>query len=99
MTLATIASQSSVFVDANILVYALAPDPKFGPECADFLERIEQQELNGFTSSQVLSDVAHRLMTLEACATSAGRMQGLRHVYNDILRRSPSFLVLKLRST
>ena len=37
--------------------------------CVNLLERIEVQDLKGFTSSQVLSDVAHRLMSLEACAT------------------------------
>jgi predicted nucleic acid-binding protein len=30
------------------------------------LERIELQELRGFTSTHVLADVAHRLMTIEA---------------------------------
>lgn len=82
MTLADIPSGSSVFVDANIFIYAFAPDPQFGRICEQFLERIELQDIQGYTSSQVLSDVAHRLMTLEACATFgwpyagiAGRMQ------------------------
>jgi predicted nucleic acid-binding protein len=58
-----------VFVDANIFVYAFAPDPQYGPPSSGLLERIELRDLSGFTSSQVLSDVAHRLMSLEACAT------------------------------
>ena len=30
------------------------------------MERIERQEVQGFTSAHVLSDLAHRLMTIEA---------------------------------
>ena len=67
MSLSNISSGSSVFIDANIFIYAFAPDPQFGSLCEQLLERIELQDLQGYTSSQVLSDVAHRLMTLEAC--------------------------------
>ena len=68
MTFADIPSGQAVFVDANLFVYALAPDPAFGPPSEQLLERIEQHDLQGFTSSDVLCDVAHRLMSLEACA-------------------------------
>jgi predicted nucleic acid-binding protein len=40
--------------------------PNGGAACTRLLERIELQELRGFTSSHVLADVAHRLMTIEA---------------------------------
>jgi len=66
MTFADIPSGQSVFVDANPFVYALVPDPVFGPPSVQLLERIEHRDIQGFTSSAVLSDVAHRLMTLEA---------------------------------
>lgn len=69
MTFASIASGTSVFVDANTFVYAFAPDPQFGPSCEELLERIERGDLQGYTSSHVLADTAHRLMSLEACAT------------------------------
>ena len=68
MTFADIASATTVFVDANTFVYAFAPDPQFGPPCEQLLERVELHDVQGFTSSHVLSDVAHRLMALEACA-------------------------------
>jgi predicted nucleic acid-binding protein len=68
MSFSSIATGSGIFVDANIFVYAFAPDPHWGPPCRNLLERIELGELLGFTSSHVLCDVAHRLMTLEACA-------------------------------
>jgi predicted nucleic acid-binding protein len=69
MTFATIPAGASVFVDANIFVYAFGPDPVLGPPCDRLLDRIEQQDIQGFTSAHVLSDVAHRLMVLEACTT------------------------------
>jgi predicted nucleic acid-binding protein len=38
----------------------------YGPPCRELLNRIERQEIEAFTTTHVLSDVAHRLMTLEA---------------------------------
>jgi predicted nucleic acid-binding protein len=64
----------AVFVDANPFAYRFSLHPQFGPACTDFLEQIERQELAGFTSTHVLSEVVHRLMTLEAI-TLFGRLQ------------------------
>jgi predicted nucleic acid-binding protein len=55
-----------VFVDANMLLYHFTADPRFGAACTDLVERIERQQLAGFTSTHVVSEVAHRLMTIEA---------------------------------
>src|SRR5262249_24422051 len=57
---------ASVFLDANTLLYHFTADAKHGPACTDLVERIERQELVGFTSTHVVSEVAHRLMTIEA---------------------------------
>jgi predicted nucleic acid-binding protein len=67
MTFADLPAGAAVFVDANTLVYHFQPHPALGAACTDLVERIERQELAGFTSTHVLSEVAHRLMTLEAC--------------------------------
>src|SRR5439155_6048813 len=56
------------FVDANPLTYHFQPHPVWGPPCTDLLQRIENQELAGFTSTHVLSEVSHRLMTIQASA-------------------------------
>lgn len=77
MTLPDITRGSTVFVDANIFIYAFAPDPLLGPHCEELLDRIEFQDIQGVTSSQVLSDVAHRLMSLEACATLGWSYAGI----------------------
>jgi len=66
MTFATIPSGAAVFLDANTLVYHFSVHPVFGPPSTDLVERIENREVNGFTSADVVSDVAHRLMTVEA---------------------------------
>jgi predicted nucleic acid-binding protein len=55
-----------LFLDANILVYHFEPHPTFGAVCSQLLIRIENQELVGFTSTHVLTEVAHRLMMIEA---------------------------------
>jgi predicted nucleic acid-binding protein len=66
MNFGAIPKGTAVFVDSNTFIYAFGPDPLYGPPSEQFLERIENQELTGFTSAHVLSDVAHRLMALEA---------------------------------
>jgi predicted nucleic acid-binding protein len=68
MTFADLPAGAAVFVDANTLVYHFQPHPLLGTACTDLMERIERQELAGFTSTHILSEVAHRLMTLEACS-------------------------------
>lgn len=66
MTFADLARGMSLFVDANIFVFHFQPHVVFGSSCTDLLKRLELQELVGYTSTQVLGEVAHRLMTLEA---------------------------------
>jgi predicted nucleic acid-binding protein len=67
MIFADLLAGSSVFMDANSLLYHFIAHPVFGLPCSDLLQRIRQQQLQGFTATHVLSEVAHRLMTLEAC--------------------------------
>ncbi|MGH7136044.1 MAG: hypothetical protein ACREHD_09910 [Pirellulales bacterium] len=79
---------ASVFIDANTFVYHFSPHPTFGSPSTDFLERINRQEINGQTSVDVLRDVAHRMMTIEATAQQgwpfAGIVQRLRKHPNVI---------------
>ena len=77
MTFADLLPGEAVFVDANILTYHFQPHPVLGPVCSNLLERIEHQELRGLTSSHVLTEVAHRLMTMEACATFGWPFAGI----------------------
>jgi predicted nucleic acid-binding protein len=81
-----IPANASVFLDANVFVYHYVPDPVLGPACRDLLDRISRNEFAGFTSSDVLNDVAHRLMTFEAADTYGWPMAGI--VYR--LQRHPN---------
>ncbi len=81
-----IVAGSAVFVDSNVLVYALLPDPQFGPACQQLLKRIENHELQGFTSSNATAEMAHKLMTLEAAALLGRQPAGLA----NWLKRHPS---------
>jgi predicted nucleic acid-binding protein len=67
MTFAQLPNGESVFIDANIFVYDFGPDPIFGPPSKALLNRVEAGDLTGYISAHVFNDVAHRLMTLEAC--------------------------------
>jgi predicted nucleic acid-binding protein len=66
MTFAGLIRGASVFLDANTFVFHFQPHARFGPPCTALLQRIELQEIVGYTSTHVLSEVAHRLMTMEA---------------------------------
>lgn len=66
MIFADLVAGDAVFVDANALTYHFEPHPVWGPPCSDLLQRIEYRELAGFTSTHVLSEVSHRLMTIQA---------------------------------
>ena len=59
---------SSIFLDANTFIYHFTAHSVFGPPCAQLLQGIRQHQFAGFTSTHVLSEVAHRLMTTEASA-------------------------------
>jgi predicted nucleic acid-binding protein len=75
MIFADLVNGDSVFLDANALIYHFGPHPQLGPTCHQLMQRIENQDLLGFTSTHILTEVAHRLMTLEA-AILAGWSSG-----------------------
>jgi predicted nucleic acid-binding protein len=75
-----------VFLDANCLVYAAASDPQYGAACQRLLEQIENKMLQGCTSSHVLGDLSHRLMTIEAALVFNRPMTGIA----GWLRRHPA---------
>jgi predicted nucleic acid-binding protein len=66
MNFAQIPAAAAVFLDANTLVYHFTNHPTFGAACIQLVKQIEHQHLAGFISTHVLSEIAHRLMTLEA---------------------------------
>ncbi len=61
--LSRIPNGSNVFLDANVLIYALG---KSSPECVSLLHRCATEETIGITSFHVISEVTHRLMLQEA---------------------------------
>jgi predicted nucleic acid-binding protein len=70
---------ASIFLDANVFVYHFAPHPVLQPACQQLLEQISRAEIAGHTSSDVLSDVAHRLMTIEARDTYGWPQTGIAY--------------------
>jgi predicted nucleic acid-binding protein len=68
---------AAVFLDANCLVYAATSDPQYGAACQRLLERIENKDLQGCTSADVLRDLSHRLMTIEAALLFGRPMTGM----------------------
>ena len=71
MILSDLASGDSAFLDANIFVYYFQPHATLASSCDELFDRIGRVEINGYTSTHVLSEMAHRLMMFEA-ATAYG---------------------------
>ncbi len=88
MIFSDIPTSASLFIDANTFVYHFGPHPTFGHGCTELLDRIKCQEIAGVTSLDVLRDVAHRMMTIEAISLqgwpAAGTAQRLRKHPNVI---------------
>ena len=77
MTFADLQPGDAVFVDANTLIYHFTNHPKYGAACTRLVEQIENQQLQGFTISTCLADVAHRVMTIEAMGRLGWPASGL----------------------
>jgi predicted nucleic acid-binding protein len=77
MKFSDIASGTQLFLDANTFVYHIVSGPTLQMPCENLLERITQDDIAGFTCSDVLSDVAHRLMTYEAADLYGWPMPGI----------------------
>jgi predicted nucleic acid-binding protein len=77
VTFDAIPAGTPVFIDANPFIYAVTSDPQYGAACERLLQRIENKDLQGFTSSHVVSEMAHRLMTIEAATLSGRPLAGM----------------------
>jgi len=49
-------SGEKVFIDSNILTYHLLNDPIYGKRCKEFIDRIENRDLDGFISPIIVSE-------------------------------------------
>jgi predicted nucleic acid-binding protein len=70
----------SIFLDSNPLVYHFAAHPAFGAASTALIERIDRKEITAFTSTHVLSEVAHRLMTFEASRQFGWKSKIVNHL-------------------
>ena len=77
MIYADLTAGATVFLDAGVFIHHFEPNPRFGPAATEFLERIEHQEITGLTATHVVSEVAHRLMTLEAMQAFGWKSAGI----------------------
>lgn len=79
-----------VLVDSNVLVYHFQPHPVFGPMCNRLMERIERQDIEGITFTNLLSELAHRLLLIEAVALpgwGSGKVLNRRKQQPTVIQR------------
>ena len=77
MTFADLQAGDVVFVDANTLIYHCTIDPVYGGACTNLLDQIGLSVITGFTSTHILSEVAHRLKALEASRVFSRSQSGM----------------------
>ncbi|MFO0970550.1 MAG: PIN domain-containing protein [Gemmataceae bacterium] len=77
MIYADLAAGATVFLDASPLIHHFEPNAAFGQASTEFLERIENQEINGVTTTHVVSEVAHSLRTIEAMQAFGWKSAGI----------------------
>ena len=85
MIFADLPAGEAVFLDANTLIYHFTRDPVYGVACSHLLQRIENQEIRGWTSTHILTETSHRIMTIEAIAAFGWPVAGIARR----LRRHP----------
>ena len=61
----SIPSNSRIFIDTNILLYAITDHPRFGLWCNTLLDRIYKVEITGYISVVVLNELIHKLIVGE----------------------------------
>jgi hypothetical protein len=66
MTLAEIPTGARIFLDANVLVFHFGGDNPFRQDCLGLMQRIEDEQIQGLTSSIAVAETLHRLMVGKA---------------------------------
>ena len=66
MYLSDLKNGSVIIVDSNIFVYHFSSRSKYNSACTDFLERVEEGDIVGITSTSIVMETTHRMMSLEA---------------------------------
>ncbi|NJN67746.1 MAG: type II toxin-antitoxin system VapC family toxin [Chloroflexaceae bacterium] len=67
-SLATIPAGTGIFIDANIFLLTAWGKGSLGQQCHEFVARVKQRDLKGYTSVSVVAEITHRLMVYEARA-------------------------------
>ena len=60
MYLSDLKNGSAIIVDSNIFVYHFSSSSKYNSACTDFLERIEEGDIVGITSTSIVMETTHR---------------------------------------
>ena len=94
-SLRALPTDSRIFIDANIFLYAILGHPNFKSPCKDFLIKLENGEYDGITSTLILNEVVHKLMLAEV--VKINRLSS-EHDALKLIRKNPVF-ISKLHST
>ncbi len=85
MTFDEIPNGSLIFVDVNILIYSFWAQDRLSPICYQLLKRIERLEIEAFTTADSISNMVHRLMTIQAIEVYGFAPKSIAHRLKDRL--------------
>ena len=62
-----------IFTDTNIFVYHQVAHPQFGPDCRDFLDRVEHGNVQAVTTDVVINEVTY-IVQIQRAANLLGTL-------------------------
>ncbi len=62
-----------IFTDTNIFVYHQGAHPDFGPDCRDFLDRVERGDVEAVTTDVVVNEVTY-IIQIQRAASLMGTL-------------------------
>jgi predicted nucleic acid-binding protein len=68
-----------IFVDTNIFVYQQAAHPSFGPDCRDFLDKVENSVMQAATSNVVVNEALYIVQMQRAANLLGTSNRGVIH--------------------
>lgn len=76
--------KQAVFLDANIIMYALGKEHPFKAPCRKYLEKIKEGELLVVSNTEVLQEVLHRYFSIRMPDLAEAALEALKAFCREI---------------
>ncbi|MEK6656431.1 MAG: type II toxin-antitoxin system VapC family toxin [Nitrospirota bacterium] len=76
--------KQAVFLDANIIMYALGKEHPFKAPCRKYLEKIKEGELLVVSNTEVLQEILHRYFSIRMPDLAEAALEALKAFCREI---------------